>query len=388
MSTVSKAEKEKQKLIQDKCQSILNDLLKDEDNKYCEDCDAKGPRWASWNLGIFLCIRCAGIHRNLGVHISKVKSVNLDTWTPEQVVSLQQMGNSRARAVYEANLPDNFRRPQHDSSLESFIRAKYEQKKYIAKEWVPPPLQKVNWDKEIEESRKKKEKKSSSSATKVAALPTPDVSKSPKPIRAPEQKKSEPVAPILVSNTTSTTSASEDLLGLDAPSSEGNDIFSSFLSGPPLASVAEAPKDVGKRSEEEDSFFNQPTVDKKPLTKDSIMALYAQNAPAQQPQFPGMMPGFQPPQQPQQFAPMMNQMNPRFGNNPFFNPALAPGGFQQQPQQSNQQDLLFDFSSQQPSLPQQMGQLNLGNAQQPQQGINMGPFGSAGGATLSTNLWQ
>lgn len=44
-----------------------------------------GPRWASWNLGIFLCIRCAGIHRNLGVHISKVKSVNLDTWTPEQV---------------------------------------------------------------------------------------------------------------------------------------------------------------------------------------------------------------------------------------------------------------------------------------------------------------
>lgn len=44
-----------------------------------------GPRWASWNLGIFICIRCAGIHRNLGVHISKVKSVNLDQWTQEQV---------------------------------------------------------------------------------------------------------------------------------------------------------------------------------------------------------------------------------------------------------------------------------------------------------------
>ena len=50
-----------------------------------------GPRWASWNLGVFLCIRCAGIHRNLGVHISKVKSVNLDTWKPEQaVVSLKE----------------------------------------------------------------------------------------------------------------------------------------------------------------------------------------------------------------------------------------------------------------------------------------------------------
>lgn len=54
-----------------------------------------GPRWASWNLGIFLCIRCAGIHRNLGVHISKVKSVNLDTWTPEQVVV----------CVYTYNIP-------------------------------------------------------------------------------------------------------------------------------------------------------------------------------------------------------------------------------------------------------------------------------------------
>jgi len=44
-----------------------------------------GPRWASWNLGVFLCIRCAGIHRNLGVHVSKVKSVNLDAWTAEQL---------------------------------------------------------------------------------------------------------------------------------------------------------------------------------------------------------------------------------------------------------------------------------------------------------------
>ncbi len=66
------------------------------------------------------------------------------------------MGNSRARAVYEANLPDGFRRPQADSyvnenillkiyfsflrALESFIRAKYEQRKWIAKEWIPPEI--------------------------------------------------------------------------------------------------------------------------------------------------------------------------------------------------------------------------------------------------------
>ncbi len=78
-------EKEKQQKSQEKYQAVLSSLLREEDNKYCVDCDAKGPRWASWNLGIFLCIRCAGIHRNLGVHISKVKSVNLDQWTAEQI---------------------------------------------------------------------------------------------------------------------------------------------------------------------------------------------------------------------------------------------------------------------------------------------------------------
>ncbi|XP_053659244.1 stromal membrane-associated protein 1 [Anopheles marshallii] len=160
-----KNETERQKQIQEKCQMLLTKMLRDDDNKYCVDCDAKGPRWASWNLGVFLCIRCAGIHRNLGVHISRVKSVNLDSWTPEQVVSLEQMGNSRARAVYEAMIPDGFRRPQTDSALESFIRAKYEHKKYLAREWVPPPAPKVDWDREIDEEieRQKRKKKASSS---------------------------------------------------------------------------------------------------------------------------------------------------------------------------------------------------------------------------------
>ena len=79
-----------------------------------------------------MCIRCAGIHRNLGVHISRVKSVNLDSWTPEQIAvspppllpspltpslppqTIQKGGNGKARDKYEANLPANFRRPQDD----------------------------------------------------------------------------------------------------------------------------------------------------------------------------------------------------------------------------------------------------------------------------------
>ncbi|KAF7265180.1 hypothetical protein GWI33_021373 [Rhynchophorus ferrugineus] len=276
-----KGDKDKAKQLQDKCQSVLNTLLRDEDNKYCVDCDSKGPRWASWNIGVFLCIRCAGIHRNLGVHISKVKSVNLDSWTPEQVVSLQQMGNSRARAVYEANLPDNFRRPQNDSSLESFIRAKYEHKKYIAREWVAPALPKVNWEKEIEEEMEKQKRKKKNILEKkpLANVEVPQIPKptnpSPKPARSsantPETKEKQ-------KHTTNS-----DLLGLQ----NGEDSFSNFISAatsqPVTPAVTETPLKIEETKTnlaaktEEENFFNQTMPaekEKVKLDKDSILALY------------------------------------------------------------------------------------------------------------------
>ncbi|KAK6327976.1 hypothetical protein J4Q44_G00036220 [Coregonus suidteri] len=117
----------------DRYQAVLTSLLSLEENKFCADCKSKGPRWASWNLGIFICIRCAGIHRNLGVHISRVKSVNLDQWTQEQIECVQEMGNAKARRLYEAFLPECFIRPETDQSAEMFIRDKYDKKKYMDK---------------------------------------------------------------------------------------------------------------------------------------------------------------------------------------------------------------------------------------------------------------
>lgn len=211
-STATKFEKEKIKLIQEKCQGLLNEMLRDEDNKYCVDCDAKGPRWASWNLGIFLCIRCAGIHRNLGVHISRVKSVNLDTWTPEQVVTMQSMGNSRARAVYEANMPDNFRRPQTDVALENFIRAKYEHKKYIAQEFIPPSIPKINWDSEIEDSLRKKKEAKKQGTTDISSLP--NAIPKPKPANSFAASKTLPTsASVASAQPLSSSTSSNSVLG-------------------------------------------------------------------------------------------------------------------------------------------------------------------------------
>lgn len=64
--------------------------------------------------------------------------MNLDSWTAEQVQSMRVMGNAKAKAVYEAELPHMFRRPQSDQTLEAFIRAKYESRRYILKDWQRP----------------------------------------------------------------------------------------------------------------------------------------------------------------------------------------------------------------------------------------------------------
>ncbi|KAK4518969.1 uncharacterized protein ATC70_009196 [Mucor velutinosus] len=115
---------------------ILKALLQKNANKYCADCKKKDARWASWNLGIFICIRCSGIHRSLGVHISKVKSVDLDTWVQDQVENMVRWGNERANKYWEATLKD--KKPS-ESNMEMWIRAKYEQKRWAMKGPIPDP---------------------------------------------------------------------------------------------------------------------------------------------------------------------------------------------------------------------------------------------------------
>ncbi|TEB26296.1 ArfGap-domain-containing protein [Coprinellus micaceus] len=113
----------------------LRELVKRPENKVCSDCKRNDPRWASWNLGVFLCIRCSGIHRGMGTHISKVKSVDLDAWTPEQMDSIQKWGNKRANLYWEAHLKAGHIPPEH--KMESFIRSKYESRRWAMEGPLP-----------------------------------------------------------------------------------------------------------------------------------------------------------------------------------------------------------------------------------------------------------
>ncbi|MCO5577777.1 hypothetical protein L7F22_031611 [Adiantum nelumboides] len=78
-------------------------------NYVCADCSSPDPDWASLNLGILLCIECSGVHRNLGVHISKVRSLTLDVkvWEPSVISLFQSIGNSFANSIWEEELSKN-----------------------------------------------------------------------------------------------------------------------------------------------------------------------------------------------------------------------------------------------------------------------------------------
>lgn len=123
----------------EKHKQILKQLLKEHANKTCVDCKtATHPRWASWSLGCFICIRCSGIHRSMGTHISKVKSVDLDAWTDEQVELMIKWGNEKCNTYWESKLPEGY--VPDALKIENFIRTKYDMKKWVMSPKIPDPM--------------------------------------------------------------------------------------------------------------------------------------------------------------------------------------------------------------------------------------------------------
>ncbi|XP_036313952.1 arf-GAP with GTPase, ANK repeat and PH domain-containing protein 2 isoform X2 [Pipistrellus kuhlii] len=117
-------------------------------NSICVDCGAPNPTWASLNLGALICIECSGIHRNLGTHLSRVRSLDLDDWPRELTLVLTAIGNDMANRVWESNTRGRAK-PTRDSSREereSWIRAKYEQLLFLAPLGAPEePLGRQLW---------------------------------------------------------------------------------------------------------------------------------------------------------------------------------------------------------------------------------------------------
>ncbi|XP_021255919.1 arf-GAP with GTPase, ANK repeat and PH domain-containing protein 1 isoform X4 [Numida meleagris] len=103
-------------------------------NSHCVDCEAQNPDWASLNLGALICIECSGIHRNLGTHLSRVRSLDLDDWPIELIKVMSSIGNELANSVWEESSQGHMK-PSSDSTREEkerWIRAKYEQKLFLA----------------------------------------------------------------------------------------------------------------------------------------------------------------------------------------------------------------------------------------------------------------
>ncbi|XP_031551246.1 arf-GAP with GTPase, ANK repeat and PH domain-containing protein 1-like [Actinia tenebrosa] len=107
-------------------------------NDMCVDCGALNPDWASLNLGALLCIECSGVHRNLGTHLSRVRSLDLDDWPSEYTAVMCAIGNDLANGIWEGRCNEE-EKPTSTSSREDkerWIRAKYESKQFLCE--LPP----------------------------------------------------------------------------------------------------------------------------------------------------------------------------------------------------------------------------------------------------------
>ncbi|NXP28147.1 ADAP2 protein, partial [Scytalopus superciliaris] len=103
-------------------------------NDRCADCGEPDPVWASYKLGIFICLYCSGIHRNLP-GITRVKSLRLDFWENDLIEFMKNHGNLCAKAKYEAKVPPYYYIPHSNDCLvlkEQWIRAKYEREEFVA----------------------------------------------------------------------------------------------------------------------------------------------------------------------------------------------------------------------------------------------------------------
>lgn len=224
-------------------------------------------------------MQCSGIHRSLGVHISKVRSATLDTWLPEQVAFIQSMGNAKANSYWEAELPSNYDRV----GIENFIRAKYEEKRWAAKDGMPNTSSRFQENKTTQRAEKfgrtsfADENKSFRTHNTKSKIPTTKISFPVPP------KGSEPVI-----RKADTEAPSAEVAKEAAEVKVATDLFDMLsMEDGPAENVSEAPsaaddlwagfQSVGESSGTETASPPKP-VDNKPKSCSEVVALFS-NAP-------------------------------------------------------------------------------------------------------------
>ncbi|XP_058860319.1 arf-GAP with SH3 domain, ANK repeat and PH domain-containing protein 2-like [Acipenser ruthenus] len=122
--------------IEDLTKAIIEDVKRMPGNHVCCDCGASDPTWLSTNLGILTCIECSGIHREMGVHFSRIQSLALDKLGTSELLLAKNVGNSGFNEIVEASLPSPACKPSTESNMtarKDFIIAKYMEKRFAKK---------------------------------------------------------------------------------------------------------------------------------------------------------------------------------------------------------------------------------------------------------------
>uniref|UniRef100_A0AC34F0K7 Arf-GAP domain-containing protein n=1 Tax=Panagrolaimus sp. ES5 TaxID=591445 RepID=A0AC34F0K7_9BILA len=104
-----------------------------EGNEQCAECKTKDPKWASINFGIVVCLECSGAHRNLGAHVSRIKSLQMDYINDYQWDILLKLGNTKVNSIFVSKFHPLLNENSSNCQREAWVKAKYVDKMFSVK---------------------------------------------------------------------------------------------------------------------------------------------------------------------------------------------------------------------------------------------------------------